>query len=125
MYPTYKNMQFAVIDKRAGNIQHGDVVAFYCPALDCIMIKRVIAVSGEIVRISDGNVLVNGAKSSQVSGTVAFAGIASKELTLGSDQFFVMGDNHTQSKDSRYEEIGCISREQILGRLIPNRSVTQ
>lgn len=121
MYPTYKNMQFALIDKRAQDFQRGDVVAFYCPALDCIMVKRIIAVSGDTVLISDGNVLVNDIKSPHINGTVTFSGIASKAVLLDDNQFFVMGDNHVQSKDSRYDEIGCINRENILGRLIPNR----
>lgn len=123
MYPTYQNMQFTLIDKRAVNFQHGDVIVFYCPALDCTMVKRIIAVSGETVLISDGNVLVNGAKSPYVSGSVAFGGTASEELFVDDGQFFVMGDNYAQSKDSRYAKIGCIDHENIIGRLIPNRPV--
>ncbi len=123
MVPSYKNMQLAIIDKRAKTFQCGDVIAFYCPALDCIMIKRIIAVSGDSILITNGDVLVNGVKSPYICGTVNFAGTASKELILGDNQFFVMGDNYAPSKDSRYEEIGCIHLEHILGLLIPNRSI--
>lgn len=121
MYPTYKNMQFTMIDKRALDFQNGDVIVFYCPALDCTMVKRIIATSGETVLISDGDVMVDGVKSPYVNGNVDFGGIASNELFIGDDQFFVMGDNHALSKDSRYKEIGCVSHENIIGRLIPNR----
>lgn len=124
MYPTYHNMQFTIIDRRAANFQCGDVVVFYCPALRCTMVKRIIALPGQTVQIADGSVLVNGVKSTQVSGNVEFGGIASKELLLDDNQFFVMGDNHAVSKDSRYAEIGCVSRDNIIGRLIPNRPVT-
>ena len=123
MYPAYKNMQLTMIDRRATNFQCGDVIVFYCPALKCTMVKRIIAIPGETILISDGDVIVDGVKSPHVNGNVDFSGIASNKLLIGDDLFFVMGDNHTLSKDSRYEEIGCISRENIIGRLIPNRPV--
>lgn len=123
MYPTYKNMQFTLIDRRSTNFQNGDVIVFYCPALDCTMVKRIIATPGETVLILDGDVMVDGVKSPYVNGNVDFGGIASNKLLIGDDQFFVMGDNHALSKDSRYEEIGCISHENIIGRLIPNRPI--
>lgn len=123
MCPTYKNMQFTLIDKRAEHFQCGDVIAFYCPALDCIMVKRIIASPGQTIQISDGIVIVDGKKSPYIQGNVSFAGIASNAFSLDDNQFFVMGDNYAQSKDSRYAEIGCINREMITGRLFPNRPV--
>ena len=125
MHPTYRGMQFAIIDKRAQAFQNGDVIVFYCPTLNCTMVKRIIASPGETVLVTDGNVLVNGVKSPYVNGAIGFAGIASEELLLDNDQFFVMGDNHAQSRDSRYEEIGCVNRENMIGRLIPNRPVPE
>lgn len=124
MEPAYKNMQFTMIDRRASDFACGDVIVFYCPAFNCAMVKRIIAASGETVLISDGEVLVDGVKSPHVSGPVDFGGTASKELLVGDNQFFVMGDNYSKSKDSRYEEIGLINRENIIGRLIPNRPVS-
>lgn len=123
MYPTYKNFQFTLIDKRATVFSRGDVIVFYCPELNCTMVKRIIAVSGDTVVISDGDVLIDGIKSPYVTGHVDFGGIASTALFVGDNCFFVMGDNYAQSKDSRYEEIGCIDRKNIIGRLIPNRPV--
>lgn len=123
MWPTFKNMQLTIIDRRATNFQCGDVIVFYCPACSCTMVKRIIAMPGETVLISDGDVIVDGVKSPHINGEVDFSGTASKELLLGKGQFFVMGDNHALSKDSRYEEIGCVSRENIIGRLIPNRPI--
>ena len=123
MYPTYKNFQFTLIDKRASDFTHGDVIVFYCPELSCTMVKRIIAVSGETVLITDGDVLINGEKSPYINGSVDFGGTSSTALLVSDNCFFVMGDNYAQSKDSRYSEIGCISRENIIGRLIPNRPV--
>lgn len=121
MYPTYKNFQFTLIDKRASDFTHGDVIVFYCPELNCTMVKRIIAVPGETVLISDKRALVNDVESPYIIGNIDFGGIASTVLLVDENHFFVMGDNHAQSKDSRYEEIGCIDRKNIIGRLIPNR----
>lgn len=120
MYPAYKNMQLTIIDKRADSFKRGDVIIFYCPSLDLSLVKRIIAIPGDTVLIENGNVFVNGAKSPHVNGSVDFGGTAVSGLALNEESFFVLGDNYTQSKDSRYEEIGCVRRENIIGRLIPN-----
>ena len=119
MYPAYKNMQLTIIDKRADSFKHGDTIVFYCPGLDCLMVKRIIALPGETVLIKDGNVLVNGEKSPHVSGSVDFGGTASNEILIDDAVFFVLGDNYAQSKDSRYTQVGCVKRENIIGRIIP------
>lgn len=121
MLPAYKNLQLTLIDKRATDLQCGDVIVFYCPSLDCTLVKRIIAVPGQTIQITDGSVLVDGVQSPYVYENVGFGGIASDTLFLTENEFFVLGDNYAQSKDSRYEEIGCVSRKHILGRLIPNR----
>lgn len=121
MLPAYKNLQLTLIDKRATDLQCGDVIVFYCPSLDCTLVKRIIAVPGQTIQITDGSVLVDGVQSPYVYENISFGGIASDTLSLTENEFFVLGDNYAQSKDSRYEEIGCVSREHILGRLIPNR----
>lgn len=121
MYPTYRNLQLTLIDRSATDFQCGDVIVFYCPYLHCIMVKRIIAVPNQTILISDGSVLVDGIQSPYVCEDIPFGGIASDELFIGENQFFVLGDNYAQSRDSRYDEVGCISYENIIGRLIPNR----
>lgn len=123
MYPTYKNMQFTIINKRVSNFQCNDVIVFYCPAYDCIMVKRIIAVPNQVILISEGTVFVDGKQSPYVNQPVEFSGTATSKLFVDENQFFVMGDNYELSKDSRYEEIGCINRINIIGRLIPNVNV--
>lgn len=45
-----------------------------------------------------------------------YAGRASEPITLGDDEYFVLGDNRNNSKDSRYEDVGNISRDRLIGR---------
>jgi signal peptidase I, bacterial type len=121
MYPAYKNMQLTLINRRATDFQCGDVIVFYSAAFKCTMVKRIIAVSGDTVLISDRCVLVNNTPSPYTYTDITYAGTAAQTLVVSDNSYFVMGDNHSQSKDSRYDEIGCVSREEIIGLLIPNR----
>ncbi len=81
-------------------------------------VKRVIAVPGDRVRIKDGVVYVNGEPFQDEVDTAAVeeAGLAAEEITLGSDEFFVLGDNRNNSEDSRYANIGNVRKEHIIGK---------
>lgn len=81
-------------------------------------VKRVVAVPGDTVLIENGIVYVNGEPFEEEIETVAIeeAGLASEEITLGSDEFFVLGDNRNNSEDSRYANIGNIKKEYIIGK---------
>lgn len=81
-------------------------------------VKRVIGVPGDKVQIKNGAVYVNGALFQEKVETAAIeeAGIAAKEITLGEDEYFVLGDNRNGSEDSRYANIGNVKREHIIGK---------
>ena len=51
-----------------------------------------------------------------------FPGAAADEILLGDDEFFVLGDNLSQSKDSRYETVGIVDGENIIGKVIPYKN---
>lgn len=120
MYPTYHNMQLAVIDKHSEDYTYNDVIAFKCGKLNRILVKRIAACPGDSVEIKNGTLYVNGEISTvyQTEGIFKKAGIAGRELVLQKQQYFVIGDNIVESKDSRYEEIGCVELKDILGRLL-------
>lgn len=81
-------------------------------------VKRVVAVPGDTVLIENGALYVNGELFEEEVEVAAMeeAGLASEEITLGSDEFFVLGDNRNNSEDSRYANIGNIKKEYIIGK---------
>ena len=74
---------------------------------------------GETVRISDGYVYINGeCLVSDIYGAELIQNPQSAEepITLGEDEYFVMGDNRNHSQDSRDPSVGVIRREDLIGR---------
>lgn len=82
-------------------------------------IKRIIGLPGETVEIdSDGVIYINGKELTEYYGReiIADPGIARDKITLGTDEYFVMGDNRNNSTDSRSSIVGNIHKKDILGR---------
>ncbi len=79
--------------------------------------KRVVAVPGQRVQIIDGMLYVDGIpEENEVYDKMGDAGIAENEILLGSDEYFVLGDNRNSSEDSRSGNIGPVNRESIYGK---------
>ncbi len=81
-------------------------------------VKRVVGLPGETVQIKDERLYINGvlAEEDEVYDKMADAGITENEITLGSDEYFVLGDNRNNSEDSRSGNIGPIKRDNIIGK---------
>ena len=81
-------------------------------------VKRVIGVPGDTVQIKNGRIYVNGTEFTEKVDVAAIedAGLAADAVTLGDDEYFVLGDNRNNSEDSRYANIGNIKREYIIGK---------
>lgn len=83
-------------------------------------VKRVIGLPGETVQIIGDDIYIDGELLEENFGKqpITYQGIAEEPLTLGEDEYFLMGDNREVSFDSRYEEIGAVKRELIAGKAI-------
>ena len=82
-------------------------------------VRRIIALPGETIQIMNGNVYINGVvlQVPWFRAAVEEAGRAFSQITLGQDEYFVMGDNHSALSDSREVTIGSVRREAIEGRI--------
>lgn len=82
-------------------------------------VKRVIGLPGEVVQVIDGLIYIDGKPllAGQGLDEVVLAGIAENPVTLGEDEYFLLGDNRDQSEDSRFVNIGNVKRDQIQGKI--------
>ena len=121
MSPALKNGDVLLINRAAYHIKspaRGDIVAFRQEDNGHYSVKRIVGLPGETVQIADGKVLIDGeemAKDIYVSD-IEYAGEAVQPVELGDDEYFVIGDNHAASDDSRLPGIGSISRTEIYGQ---------
>ena len=97
-----------------------DVVVFpYQQGKDTYYIKRVIGVPGDSVYIDEvGDIYINDEKLAEGYGkeVILDPGMAADTVFLGSDEYFVLGDNRNASADSRDPSVGVIKRDRIIGR---------
>lgn len=81
-------------------------------------LKRVIGLPGEKIQILNGYVYINGEllEEDESYDIIADPGIAETEITLESDEYFVLGDNRNASEDSRSGNIGPVKKDTITGK---------
>ena len=104
---------------KTNNMKTGDVIAFYYN--NNILVKRVIAVSGDWVDIDEeGNVYVNQTLLNEPYLSSKAFGETNIELPyqVPEERIFVMGDNREVSIDSRNTAVGCVSDEQVVGKIV-------
>ena len=110
---------YIVVSIKSTSMNTGDVIAFYYN--NNILVKRVIANPGDWVDVDkEGNVYVNNAKLEEPYLDDKAYGETNIELPyqVPEGKIFVMGDNRSVSIDSRNTSIGCISEEQIVGKIV-------
>lgn len=124
MYPSLEDGDNLIVDKisyRFTNPDRFDIVVFpFRYQEDTFYIKRVIALPGETIQIREGSVYINGSilDDPYKYEEIRSSGLASEPLTLGQDEYFVLGDNRNSSADSREPSVGTVSGEDIIGRAV-------
>lgn len=98
-------------DKKNTNKSDKDAYEFY--------VKRIIGLPGERVRIEGNTIYINGEPLEEHYGKdpINNSGRAEEEITLGEDEYFVLGDNREVSIDSRSTSVGNVKKDWILGKV--------
>ncbi len=118
MEPNLQQNDYLIVDeisKRFKDFQRGDLVIFKSFE-GKKLVKRIVGLPGEKVEISGGEVKINGQVLDE-SAYLAKGTVTKGEMsvTLGPDEYFVLGDNRAHSSDSRL--FGPIKKKNIIGKV--------
>lgn len=125
MYPTLVENDYLIINRMAykiGEPKEGDIIVFKTNLLQDNgktkdLVKRVIATEGQHIKIEDSKVYVDDKLLDEpyiydnyTSGDV--------DLVVPEGKVFTMGDNRENSLDSRYEDVGLVNEDDIMGKVM-------
>lgn len=122
MAPNLHSGDNLIVDKlsyRFTDPERYDIIVFpYQYEEGVYYIKRIIGLPGETVLIEDGEVYIDGELLGETYGAEVMdsSGIAGEEIVLGEDEYFVLGDNRNNSKDSRDPSVGILDGDDIVGK---------
>jgi signal peptidase I len=111
-----------------GSPQRGDVIVLHPPSAPNLQyVKRIIGIPGDTIELTQISVAVDGKVLSEPyisplpdgaeensNGCLEFPATGTIDITLSKNQYYVMGDNRTNSQDSRC--FGSITRDEIIGK---------
>lgn len=123
MEPTLNSGDILILDKFSyhfNDIKRGDIVLAYYNDTK-YLIKRVVGLPGEKIKYKDNVLYINDTKYDEtyLSDTIT-DNFSLKDIgydTIPDDMYFVLGDNRSNSLDSRNEKVGLIKKEDIIGKV--------
>ena len=125
MNPSFENGDYLIIDEisyRFRDPQRGEVIVFKSPRNPSQrFIKRIIGLPGETIEIEDGKIIIYKDGQPQVLDESEYLSLnlltpGDIQITLGENNYFVLGDNRAFSFDSR--RFGSLPKNKIIGRVI-------
>ena len=124
MEPALSDGDNLIVDKisyRFHDPERFDIIIFpYQWEPNTYYIKRIIGLPGETIQIDDeGNIYIDGKVLQEHYGLerIKNPGSAREPITLGEDEYFVLGDNRNNSEDSRYQSVGNVTADEIEGKV--------
>lgn len=123
MHPTFENLDYLIVDEITyyfNSPARGDVIVFRYPGKPSVFyIKRIIGLPGETVSINHGVISITTASGKNLTFAEPYImnedATYTKNVSLNSGEYFVMGDNRPNSSDSRVW--GPLPRKNIIGRV--------
>ena len=123
MNPVLENGDVVLVNRVVYNARRpgrGDIIIFKPKGNENshYYIKRVVGLPGEKLKIIENSIYINGERLEEEYETTDLdrVGLASDEIELGEDEYFVLGDDIENSEDSRDADVGNVKREYIYGK---------
>lgn len=126
MEPNFYENDYLFVSKQSYTFsepKRGDVVVVHSSLVrengdEKLLIKRIVGLPGDKLDISDGKVYINGEELKEDYTKEGYTNGDIKGLEIPEGQVFCMGDNRRVSIDSRAPEVGCISIDEIVGKVV-------
>lgn len=123
MKPVLENGDVVLVNRIVYNAtkpKRGDVIVFKPKGNESshYYIKRIVGLPNETIEIIENSIFVDGEKLEEeyVTTDIDDVGIVTEKMTLGSDEYFVLGDDRMNSEDSRNADVGNVKRSYIYGK---------
>ena len=121
MEPTFHDKDVTLVNRTAAvknNLGINDVIVFkHTKISPHLIVKRIVALPGQTVKISDGELTVDG-KAVKLVGNPIRTDESMEEITVPKDCYFVLGDNPQKSTDSRDSAFGFVTKDDIVGKIV-------
>lgn len=126
MQPTLYENNYIFLSKqsyRFGAPEQGDIVVFHSnlktqTGKEKLLIKRIIGLPGDTVMIKDGKVHINGKELEEKYILEPFTPGFVEEIVIPENSLFVMGDNRSNSTDSRDPDVSYVKVDDIVGKAV-------